>query len=226
MRSRHILSERTLSGSIERRLVALCIGIGLSVIVPTSALAWKEVHSIDGIRVFAESRQNSEFHALKAEALLKGVDAKTAFDVVRDPNMYPKLIEDLKQSKIIGTPSSKCFKLYQRMDAPFPLTDRDYVVNFCHETTRVDGKKVYRLSWKTTDGKEVPPTKGVVRVPVTEGAWELWASDDGKSTVVKYTVFADLGGAVPSALVNEVSARSVPSAVKRLEKLANAAAKK
>lgn len=189
-------------------------------LVCTPASAWEEIHRVDGIRVLSQDRAGSKYEELKAEATLRGVPAEKAFAVVSDPDLYLKLIPNLSEAKVLKKTAAGCIRMYQRFNAPFPLSDRDYIVDLCDKSLTKNGKKIHRLVWTAADDASIPPKKGVVRVSKTEGHWILVATEDGKSTQAEYYVYADLGGKVPSSLVNQVSAYELPTIIDKLTALA------
>ena len=81
-------------------------------------------------------------------------------------------------------------RVYGRHDLPWPLADRDYVVDY-HWSDGDAGDFV--LDAQAIDDARFPPVEGVVRVQRMETRWELRAAGDG--TRVRYRFRAALGGA-------------------------------
>lgn len=82
--------------------------------------------------------------------------------------------------------------LHVIMDYPFPLSDRDYVARFTHQT-EADGTEVY--AWTPVTHPSAPETSDIVRLSWLDGQWRFKA--EGSNTRVTYIWEADPGGGLP-----------------------------
>lgn len=219
MRRPHLSFAPLTSSTFGRCLIALGLLLTIGGAAST-AMAWQEIHRVDNIRVYSQDRKGSKYEELKAEATLNGVDAKKAFAIVSNPSLYLKLIPNLSEAKVLKKTAAGCVRMYQRFNAPFPLSDRDYIVDLCDKSITKNGKKIHRLVWTHANDNSIPPKKGVVRVTETEGHWILVSTNGGKATRAEYYIYANLGGKVPSSLVNQVSAYELPTIIDKLTALA------
>jgi hypothetical protein len=84
--------------------------------------------------------------------------------------------------------------MYNRLDAPWPVWDRDVIADILIERTP-DGKHL-KVSFHSieSDLRKIP--KHVVRLPKLIGFYKLWEVPGGKTKVL-YQVEAELGGSIP-----------------------------
>jgi hypothetical protein len=103
--------------------------------------------------------------------------------------------------------------LYNRINAPWPVWDRDVLVDVAWRYT--PNKEALTFRFRNVEDQEVPPVKGVVRLPRLEGFYRLWVDEPG-STNVLYQVEVDIAGNVPDFMARRY-ARKLP--YKTLERL-------
>jgi hypothetical protein len=97
--------------------------------------------------------------------------------------------------------------VYQRLDAPWPVADRDLVVR---GSFRVDEDRHQVVSsFKSVTSTRMPPRDGVVRVTELKGFYQLTALDGGRTRVV-YQVYSDPGGSLPRWLARK-AAEKIPA---------------
>ena len=63
---------------------------------------------------------------------------------------------------------------------------------------------------------EVEVARGIVRVPVCEGYWELKSIDDGRRTLATYVLKTDPGGMIPKWMSEAANSRALPDVFKSL----------
>ena len=126
--------------------------------------------------------------------------------VLTDYGSHPKWVRGLSVSQVLDKKPSS-LDVYQRLHLPM-LDDRDYSMH---------------VEWKAVgDGREIhfatinnmcpgPPDKGVVRVPVHEGSWQLQAIDGGRRTHAIYRFRMELGGSLPMWMARGRAAKDVPA---------------
>lgn len=125
--------------------------------------------------------------------------------ILTDYGSHPKWVHGLSVSKVLDR-SDGALDVYQRLSLPM-LDDRDFEM---HVTWSSDGGgRVIRF--KTTNDKAPPLQKGVVRVPVHEGGWDLEPVDGGRRTRALYHFRMELGGSLPMWMARGRASKDVPA---------------
>lgn len=112
--------------------------------------------------------------------------------VLLDYANHPRWNNALTESRILDRREG-ALDVYQRLDLPM-LHDRDYTL---HVTWGQEGETLW-LDFVTRDEVGPPPVRGVVRVKVHEGHWELVPIDGGRATDARYRFRLNLAGMLPS----------------------------
>jgi hypothetical protein len=187
---------------MSRKYVLRCLLVlnsfsGLLTAQEKTAGEWKLRKSGNGISVYTRSSPTSSIDDLKIVSTLEGsLSAISA--VLMDANNFPNWIYMCEEGKIIERISPVEQYQYQRLDAPYPVSDRDVVIHF---TIRQDPqtKVIYTRSLAVSN--YLPQKKGAVRLPVFDGGYELLPLGNGKVQVT-YTLKMEPGGSIPGWLVN------------------------
>ena len=108
--------------------------------------------------------------------------------MIEDKGNYYKIFDRVTSSKII-----KHDVVHIRVDMPYFISDRDYVVRYNVERTNSE------ISYKFESAKDIyiPEYGSSVRLPDAAGEWHLKKINDS-STEVVYTWNGFLGGSFPS----------------------------
>ena len=96
--------------------------------------------------------------------------------------------------------------MYNRIDAPWPVWDRDVIANISIEKEQ-DGKYV-KVSFQNISSTLRAVPKRVVRLPKLVGFYKLWQVEPNK-TKIMYQVAAEMGGNIPRWLA-VAGARDLP----------------
>lgn len=95
--------------------------------------------------------------------------------------------------------ASGSFLIHVMTDFPWPLTDRDAVVD--GRITQDAGSGIISVSSRAVFANAYPPAKDFVRMPDMEGTWIFQPLDQGQVKVVM-TMRANPGGNIPAAVIN------------------------
>lgn len=117
-------------------------------------------------------------------------------------------IESLTEVALRGSWASPKH-LYQRLDLPWPLTDRHWVIALTNNAALASAAPVWERAWALrpdelaaararTDGERFD---AATTVDVNEGGWLLLPLPDG-DTLAIYQARATLGGAIPDGAVD------------------------
>ncbi len=163
------------------------------------AAPWRDVLDDDGIRVSQRAvagRALPEFRALAEFAASRWEVLAVIVDV---PNQ-PKWMHRLSEARVLHTEEPFGAVFYVRMDMPWPVSDRDVVLQSDTEFPGA-GRSVTRFSQTSGAGPE--RIKGVLRMPRLRGHYALTALGP-KRTRVEYQVDADPGGNLPDWFITRI----------------------
>ena len=165
--------------------------------------AWEQVSDKDGITV---ERRSVDGYKLK-EFLGRGIvyaPIGRVLAVIRDANRRAEWMPACGDSHLVEENLATRTQLaYHRTKAPWPVSDRDSV-NRAEMIVEPAKHRVY-LPFEAVTVAQVPPVKGVVRMPFMRGHWALTPVDGGRATEAEYQVFANPGGILPDWLANLAS---------------------
>ncbi len=192
--------------------VALLIG---ALVCPTFAVAadWEEVFEEDGIKVWRQEVEGTDFVMFRGRGLIKA-PIITVAAVVRDADRESEWMENCVDACTIRFLSATDALVYHRTGSPAPfVSDRDMVLKTSMTVDPVT-KTVLATFSQTTDPK-YPEKEGVVRMPMLKGHWRM-RQVDASTTELEYQVLADPGGSLPAWLVNLVSRKLPFHTVRRM----------
>jgi hypothetical protein len=157
---------------------------------------WVRVAEEEGIVITSRSSEHSPLPIFRGVGV---VDAPllAVLAVVTDAERHREWIFSCSASALVAQTSETTGVVYNRTDTPWPVPDRDVVLDSRVEL--VDGEREVIVRFSATVHPERPPEDGVVRMTYLEGHYHLWAQDDAH-TRVEYQVDSDPGGSLPTWL--------------------------
>jgi hypothetical protein len=187
--------------------------------IPALTAQWTLVEENDdtaeGYVIFKRSVSGSEVIEFKITGLVDAPVERVA-NAAWTSATDPKYVQDDQRRKIIdGDGKTRCH-VYLFYEMPALISDRDVTQELAKEHNA--GLNTYRIVWRTANDKGPPPIDGVIRMPVSNAAWEL-ASTQGGQTIATYTNRSDPGGSIPSWIVNTMAKRFVVGELDNLRKL-------
>jgi hypothetical protein len=195
------------------RVVLLFLTMGSSVATVASASAqeapspWERVRDDSGIIVHRRKIPGASIHEFRGRGIVDAPMAKV-IAVAQDSDRRTEWMDRCIEARTLEKPTQKSQIAYNRTKGSGLVSDRDAVIygKAIFDTRR----KEVRFEFHAVTYPQVPPRKGVVRMPALKGHWifQPVAGDPGK-TQVEYQVHADPGGYIPTFLVNLVS-REIP----------------
>ncbi|MBS1559370.1 MAG: hypothetical protein JST69_11665 [Bacteroidetes bacterium] len=164
----------------------------------------------DSIKVYTCFTDTSRFKLIKAEFKIHTSLEKLEKFLLNFSN-YTTWQYNTVESRVIKKISDTEYIYYAKINAPWPVTDRDMVVRLA---IRHIGNYLY-VSAHSTGG--VPIKKELVRVPSSHSEW-IVTETSRNILSVKYVIQIDPGGNVPAWIVNWVSAIAPYQSFKELKK--------
>jgi len=211
------------SGLLRRGFVALVAACGLplaalsvaATAVAASESAWQLQREEDGIAVFTREMPDSPFLAVKATVSIRqSVDGLAEY--LGDGSACMPWRKMCESSQVLRVISERERLVYQVLDLPWPIADRDLVIQ---SVTDVDPQeRVVTVSIETRS--DAYPRQKYTRAETS--AQIRLRGIDNQTTEFNYIMHADLGGDVSPGLVN---ARLVEATLEDVQRLVAMAAR-
>lgn len=157
----------------------------------------------DSVKVYTCDVDNLKFKSIKATfSVNTTLSTLTAF--VLDIDRYPDWQYNTTHPRVISRLTAKRFIYYTVVEAPWPVSDRDMVVDL--SVSQDPQTKTITI---VTNGvpDHIPLENGIVRVPMSAAKWTITRVSPTKVNV-EYTIKIDPGGSVPAWMVNMVCAEA------------------
>lgn len=179
------------------RFISLLIFL-LFILQTVQAQDWTLAKDKDGVKVYTRKVEGWGIKEYKVVTQIKASFIKVVNAIKDVPGRY-KWIHDVLEVREVERPNSEVVCIYTKVDAPWPVADRDNITQFSFtypdsKTARVD-MKLYKTHAKA------PVYDGVVRVPRLAGYWLVKDLGNGSVELTQQCV-AEPGGSLPDWLVN------------------------
>lgn len=184
-------------------LVALVLGLGLSArgAAEPALGTWTQIDEDDGIKIWRLDIPGKDLPGFKGETVIPRSIAHIVA-VLRQVEHHTEWMYRCSESSIIQHVSAEHLVIYNRVDVPWPIKDRDVILDT--EFHVESAGRLAILTFKDHDPKLRPLPDRVVRMPKLEGSYRLWQLTPTRTKVV-YQVEADVGGAVPTWIAARVA---------------------
>jgi hypothetical protein len=172
-----------------------------TLLMATGAPGYKHVGGDKGVTVYRQMQ--SPVIDLQAEGDFEAPPSAVMATIL-DFDHAREVTDHVRESRILGRGNREA-TVYQRLDLPV-VADRDFTVR-----VQWGNKAGARWTHFVVDNAKGPqPTKGVVRVPVMNGGWELTPIRGGTATHGVYRVQIDMAGSIPKWMVSGGAAKDLP----------------
>lgn len=171
--------------------------IALGLFTWTPAYAWELKKNEQDIQVYTQHIEGSEFQAFRGKTRIKAsIKKAVAFNM--DLKRTPDWLHECKESRLLNQISDQEHYIYYVTDAPWPVSDRDYIL---HSTIDQDPATLaVTIRFRAvTDNAEA--SDDCVRVTEINGFWRFTPAQDGWLEV-EYETHADPNGDIPAWLAN------------------------
>jgi hypothetical protein len=193
-------------------VIGACSLVG-AVAVPTVQAAsqpnWVLVEDDEGIKVWSLDIPGQDLPGFRGITTIDAsVDEILAF--VLDTTKHTEWMWNCDESRIVERMSEEHGILYNRINAPWPVKDRDVLLDVIYRYTPQRTAVTFRFR-ETREPKYeemVPVPRRVVRIPKLTGFFRIWQDKPGKTNVL-YQVEVDIGGNVPDMAARRY-ARKLP----------------
>lgn len=175
----------------------------------SSALAkesnWEIITVEDGITVMQKEVAGRSLPVFKGEGDVQE-NLYEILGVLRDIDQGKEWMHSCVESKLLKALGDREFMVYNRTEAPWPVSDRDVVVRSTASYEKAT--KTVTVTMRSEKFEDMPPVDGVVRMPRLNGTFEL-AFVSETLTRVSYEIDADPGGMLPHWIVR-IASRDIP----------------
>ncbi len=176
--------------------------------------AWELKKDKDGIKVYTGSIPNSNIKAVKVVCIVNAsLSQLTA--LLLDTKAHEQWVYNTKTSYLVKQVSSAHWLYYSEVNMPWPLTNRDVVVDI--NITQQPATKIMYVSANTAE-HYLPVNTDKVRVPLSKVNWIVTPMGNNQLSI-EYIGQADPGGDLPAWLVNSFSTKGPFETFKKLKEL-------
>ena len=187
-------------------LAVAAISIGLGVRARADE-GWERVSDSGGIVVERRKVEGSNLKEFFGRGVIEAPIGRV-LGVIKDAPRRTEWMPACANSFVVEENIGSRYQIsYNRTKAPWPVSDRDSI-NRAEMLVEPDKHRVY-IPFMAIDAPQVPPQKGVVRMPSLKGHWILKPTNHGKWTEAEYRVHANPGGSLPEWLAN-VTSKKIP----------------
>lgn len=156
---------------------------------------WVFKNEKDGIKVYY--KKTSDIYEIKMVTSMKA-SLSGIVQLLSEVENYPTWGYKLSEAKLLKKVSDKEYYYYSKLDFPWPLSDRDIVVQTKLEQDSSSGR-VTSISHSKPD--YLPANQDVVRIRTTTTKWTVVPGAGGWS-YIEYYIYSNPGGNIPDWLVN------------------------
>ena len=193
------------------KVTLLALAVVLSAVSMTASAddkpKWEKIPKERGVTVWEKKVEGRSLPKFRGVTVMKErmVDIMAVLD---DPEGATEWVHNCTENRLIKRTNGLDRILYTLTDAPWPVSDRDVVVD---AKVKLNEKKTeVTIAFKSVNGSKfnIAEVTDVVRMPRLKGHYKLRILDE-KRTRVEYVVDADPGGDLPDWLVSQAS-RDLP----------------
>ncbi|KQC08008.1 MAG: hypothetical protein APR62_05530 [Smithella sp. SDB] len=159
---------------------------------------WKFEHTRDGIDVYTRAISGSSIYAFKGVGIMDAPLEEVA-ELINDISATPQWASDMKEARILSKKDDYNMLVYNILDLPWPVSDRDFVVESKAEIDLSKGRVI--ICANALKDPPIPKNNECVRVKNLQIKY-LLEYIDREHTRVTLTGWADPAGYLPAAVVN------------------------
>lgn len=184
--------------------------------IPLESDDWKLHAERDNIKIYTKKHNDSNFQAFKAIALLNS-PITNIMAVMANPHSCVEWVHGCIESWGFDQESFRKRYAYSVNDLPWPVQDRDYVLEINTSNNAATGE--FSMSMYAVSDKR-PKNPKYVRVTVAETHYTFRPQGEDKTEMI-WLQHTEPGGSIPSWLVNALIVDIPIKSMKSLEKVAN-----
>lgn len=196
-----------------KKLILLLCFITL-LLLSASYDRWELVKDKENIKVFAKISTGSDLKEFKAETVINA-RIEVIMSVLRDIPAWVQWLPKCIESRVVNKLNDYSWIIYCVSDAPWPVKDRDYVIERTELLEYESGRAV--ISFNSTKEEIVPCNKDIVRMKLS-GEWII-TYIDREHVKIEYTMKSNLGGKLSSSMINNENQNFIYKTILGLKKI-------
>jgi len=161
------------------------------------AQEWNLVKDKDGIAVYTRKIAGQAIKDVRINTTLH-TNLHELIAALEDFELQESWVRNTKESRKIEELSPAHFFFYVATDFPFPAKDRDAVMEY--KRTQDPDSRVVDIAYEAFPDK-LPTDPGYVRMPALTASYTLTPVAEN-TVAVEYYIRADIGGSIPSWIIN------------------------
>lgn len=162
---------------------------------------WAEVGKSDGIMILRKEIPGDPVFAYRGVGTLDAPLGKV-ISVSRDVHRQPEWVNRLEEARVVRELGPNHRIVYMKVDTPWPVSDRDFVVE--SKLTVDREKRTAVIEVHSVEEPGLPPSDCCVRGQMHRNLIRLAGSPDGTKTEVDAEAHVDPKGSIPKWMVNVV----------------------
>jgi len=166
-------------------------------------IRWEYMYTKSGLNMYEAI--GTSLPTYKAEGIIP-VNLLDLLAVISDVPRRPEWLPDIDESRILEGDIESRVIIYERFDMPWPVTDRDCVVESVIYKDFAHG--VVTVTFKEIEHPAKPPVEGLVRIPIMRGQMQFSYLDSDR-TVATYEATLDIDTSLPDWLF-QIALRRLP----------------
>lgn len=177
------------------------VGIGLLLFFSSlvwAAPSWQLEKEEDGVKVWVAPTPGSDYKQFKGQVMINA-PLKAVQQVLEDIKNFPQWYHRMVEARVIKTLENGHSLRYSVTDLPWPVSDRDAVVEAYKEIMSNGELRVTFVARPNA----FPLQEGRIRMPYLQGSWVLTPLSQ-EQTQVTFQTAAEPGGSIPSWLANQM----------------------
>lgn len=170
-----------------------------SLSIPTSLVIgaspkWELVEDEDGIKVWGLEVPGQDLPGFRGITMVNATIEELLTELL-DFKSHPQWMWNTMESRIVKQLNDTRAIIYNLINAPWPVKDRDMVMDSDYRYT--PDHKALTIVFRQTKEGGVPVRSRTVRIPRIEGFYRFWSESPTRTNVL-YQVEVDIGGNVPN----------------------------
>ncbi len=164
---------------------------------------WEVLWVKDDITIHTKELAGHNFPVFRGQTIFES-NIHVIVSQIVDTTKHMEWMYRCIESRVLKNISASEAVFYNRVDAPFPISDRD-IVAYAKVRVNRTGHEIL-IEFKAIKNILQPEIDGVVRIPKLEGFYRLKILGPNKTHVI-YQVEADVAGYIPKFLANLATKR-------------------
>lgn len=166
---------------------------------------WELLDDDDGIKVWSLDIEGRDVPGYRA-VMTVDANIERVLAIVKDVSRHHEWMYHCEESRIVKRIDETHAILYSRIDSPWPVRDRDVILDVDHRFTPQRSAVTFRF--RNTTDVDVPLPRRTVRIPRLVGFFRLWQESPTRTHVL-YQIEVDVGGSLPAVAARH-NARKLP----------------